>query len=308
MPMLSTSAALFLCAGALATGALVTWIHFRLRIGTDFVALESHRQDVLALRRRYRQRLRAIRDAMLRHKLAEHELRSQLRVAEDHHKTQDKLLAAAQAEAAQLRARIAAFERDQGLLRIERDELAASTQRLRALTVPEPAADTPARAEAAAPVGGSGVSRAELADRNARIHELQCRLRESETRMTELQSSLNTWKYRIAPLALHMKMQRDKLRAADEAPAPASTPDSRPDELQRIRGIGPALAQKLQAQGINRFEQLASMSPAELANLALRAGVAASRPQRDRWALQARKLAGTTTVAEPVPEQRTERA
>ena len=109
--------------------------------------------------------------------------------------------------------------------------------------------------------------------------------------MSELESSLQTWKYRIAPLALHMKMQRDRTRKAaggEEPPAPAAKPSA--DDLKRIRGIGRGLEKKLRAEGVTEIAQLAGMSPAELANLAVRVGVAASRPQRDRWAEQAREL------------------
>ncbi len=340
MLTLSYSAALILGAVTLAAGVLVTWIYFRLHIGTDFVALEAHRNDLMTLRRRYRRRLRAIRDTLQRHKRAEEDLKTQLRVAQDHQHTLSRLLAAAQAEAVRLRGRvadqdtasaqhstelaeaaaradalarqlqqaqerIAGFERDHGLLRIERDELAASTQRLRALTAPEPATDAGARSETLEPVAGAGASRAELADRNARIHQLQCQLRESTTRMTELQSSLNTWKYRIAPLALHMKMQRDKARRGAQPAAAARSAAVRPDDLQRIRGISRGLEKKLRAEGINHYPQLAAMAPAELANLAVRMGVAASRPQRERWAAQARELAAGEAAA-PAVEQRPE--
>lgn len=304
MPMLPLSTALLLGAGALAAGALGCWAWFCLRIGTEFVPVDAHRQELMSLRRRYRRRLRALRDSLVQHKLAAEDLRGELRVAESHQQTQDKLLAAARAESADLhqrlaaqeaaaaraeglareledaRGRIADFERDHGLLRIERDELAARTQRLRALAPAGPAAAP------AGPVPDKGPSRTDLADRNARIHELECQLRESESRLAELQSSLNTWKYRIAPLALHMQRQRDRKRRPPEPAAAAPA-----DDLQRIRGIGRGLQRKLRAAGIARFEQLAGLSPAELANLALQLGVAASRPQRERWAEQARDLA-----------------
>ena len=336
MPTLSYSAALMLCAGALAAGLLASWAWFHLHVGTNYVSADAHRAELLALRQRYRRRLRAMRDSMLRYKLGEDELKSRLRVAADHQAVQDKLLAAAQAEvtslhdrvtaqhaamdqqatelthsntrsrelASELQAaqeRIAGFQQDHGLLRIERDELVARTQRLRALQAPDAA-----NPGTASPVPATGVSRAQLADRNARIHELECQLRESESRMTELQSSLNTWKYRIAPLTLHMKMQRDKSRQRQEASRLAKRPDAPADNLQRIRGIGRALEKKLRAGGVNRFVELAALSPAELANLAVQIGVAASRPQRERWAEQARELTADMPPEMASTEQRIE--
>jgi predicted flap endonuclease-1-like 5' DNA nuclease len=328
MPTPTYTTAILICLGALAMGLLIGWAHFRLRTAADFILRATHREELVAMRQRYRRRLRAVRDGMLRHKVNEEHLRSELRVAADHNATHARLMSAAQAEISMLRdrigtlngelnarehsigelrareqslagvlreavERIAAFERDHGLLRIERDELVARTERLRAISLPDPAAlESPVDDAPAAP--GANAPRAELADRDARIHELQCELRESEARMTELESSLNTWKYRIAPLALHMKIQRDRARQAQSANAAASggrvADAGGADDLQRIHGIGRALEKKLGAEGISRIAQLAGMSPAELANLAVRVGVAASRPQRDRWAEQARTL------------------
>ncbi len=320
MPTPTFSAVLLIAAGALAVGFLIAWVHFRLRTGAQFVPLAGHRAELLAMRRLYRQRLRAMRDLVARHKSAEQELRSQLRVAESHQGAQGRLLAASQAEISVLRERIRLLgaaveerdadlaglrarerelagqldearakitdsERDHGLLRIERDELVARTQRLRALSMPD---SEPAPAQAAPP-GSPVAPRAELADRDARIHELECQLRDRESRLAELETSLNTWKYRIAPLALHTKRQRERARDAARAAA-IPAPDPPADDLKRIRGIGRGLEKKLHAEGVNRIEQLAGMSPAELANLAVRIGVAASRPQRDRWAEQAREL------------------
>lgn len=287
MPTPTYTAVLLLSVGALVAGFLISLVRFRLRTRAEFVPLAAHREELVTMRRRYRRRLRGIRDLVQRHKLNEDQLRSELRAAESHHATQAELLNAGQAEIATLRERIAIMDaeiRNHGLLRIERDELAAQTQRLRALPMPEP------NAEAPSPAAGT-VSRAELADRNARIHDLECQLRESQSRTSELESSLHTWKYRIAPLALYMKMQRDRARKAANGDAPP-TPAARPhaDDLKRIRGIGRGLEKKLRAEGVTQIAQLAGMSPAELANLAVRVGVAASRPQRDRWAEQAREL------------------
>jgi predicted flap endonuclease-1-like 5' DNA nuclease len=179
--------------------------------------------------------------------------------------------------------RIAGFEHERGLQRIERDELLAQTQRLRAL---------PAAAALAIPAADIGnptavepvtVSRAELSDRNERIHELECQLRQSRSRARELEQDLHTWKFRIAPVALHQRLKHDKARRS------APTPGTRP-ELCRIRGIGRRLAKKLGAEGITQVEQLAAMSPDELAGIAVRLGLAASRPRRDHWAEQARRI------------------
>ncbi|MCC7258514.1 MAG: hypothetical protein IT486_09075 [Gammaproteobacteria bacterium] len=284
--MLPISAALMLCAVALACGVLAAWAFLRVRLGSGFMPMEAHREQLVTLRRRYRRRLRTLRDALVRQKVAGEELREELRVAMAHQSTQQRLLSAAEAESVRLRGELATFERDQGLLRIERDELVARTQRLRALSPPPASTEATARQDDAGSPAPTGVSRTLLAERNARIHELECRLRESDARMGELRSDLDTWKYRIAPLTLHMQRQRERREPA--RPPVVAAP---PDDLQRIRGIGRTLHRKLRDRGIERFQQLAHMGPAELANLAAAVGVAASRPQRDRWAEQARELA-----------------
>jgi predicted flap endonuclease-1-like 5' DNA nuclease len=324
MLSLTYVAAALLALGLVAGGALAAWARFRVRVGTAWVPIAAHRDEVMRLRRRYRQRLRALRDAGARSRAGEADARRELRAAADHHLTQERLLAGARAETealrrrlaevdaactahreeiavlraraasaaaelAEARARIAASEQDHGLLRIERDELAARTERLRALALPAPAE---AGEEAPAP----GAARAELADRDARIHELECALAEREGRVAELESSLATWKYRIAPIALHMERQRErKARAVAAAAAPR-------DDLKRIRGIGRGLEKKLHAAGITGFAQLAALAPAELANLAVRLGLAASRPQRDRWAGQAAALAAPATAGTPAAD------
>ncbi len=333
--MLPITTALLLCAGALATGALAAWALLRMRFGSDFISAEAHRGELATLRRRYRRRQRVLRDALRQLKLTVEELREDLRVATTRHGTQQTLLAAARSEADRLREeltretaaaarqlaelgtataqvamlgrqlteardRIAQHERDQGLQRIEHDELVARTQRLRALSAPASAIEPMPCSENGVAAPAREASRTLLAARNARIHELECQLRENESRLGELQSSLDTWKYRIAPLTLHLQRQREKRngqQAPVAAPPPPATPAVAPDDLQRIRGIGRGLHRKLRDQGIERFQQLAHMGPAELANLATAIGVATSRPQRDRWVEQARALAATAQQA-----------
>jgi predicted flap endonuclease-1-like 5' DNA nuclease len=323
--MLTLPAAVLLCAAALALGLIAGWLHFRRRTAAGFLPLSAHLQEQRLLRRHYRRRLRSLRDAVVRHRLNEEQLRGRLRQAESAHGSHEAQLADLQQEIADLRERsgelerlqreqerlavearrreealaaelarvyetTARFERDHGLLRIERDELAARTQRLRALAVPDRSAAEESPAAAAATVDGA-MTRAEIADRDARIHELECQLRESRSHLHAAQADLQTWKYRIAPLALHMKIQRDKARQAVEA-----QPTVAGDDLRLIRGIGRGLQKKLRAEGVTGIAQIARMTSAELAALSVRVGLAPSRPERDRWAEQARQHCAATGV------------
>jgi predicted flap endonuclease-1-like 5' DNA nuclease len=70
----------------------------------------------------------------------------------------------------------------------------------------------------------------------------------------------------------------------------ASASDS--DDLQRIKGVGPFIAEKLNALGIYTFSQLANMTPEieEEVNVAIE--FFPGRIKRDEWANQARTLLG----------------
>jgi predicted flap endonuclease-1-like 5' DNA nuclease len=332
MLSLRYSTAFLLFAGTLAACFLIGWAYCQIYVTAHFIALDRHRETLGSMRRRYRRRLRSNRDAMLRHRSGEEQLREELRAATarlaDEARQHQEVISEADrlrtqlAEARTTRAgsrdaleqslareralgrqladaleRLNAFERDGALLRIERDELFACTQRLRVLPGAVSAADERA---------GPGVAsdtvriRTELADRDARIHELQCALQDSATRIADLEGEVHRWKYRIAPLALHLKLKREKARqaaAAAQSDPLRPLPEPATDDLRRIRGIGRGLEKKLRAAGIRTLAQIAAMSPAELAHLAVRVGVAASRPVRDRWAEQAQALRRPEPVA-----------
>ncbi len=64
-----------------------------------------------------------------------------------------------------------------------------------------------------------------------------------------------------------------------------------PDDLRRIKGLGPKVAAQLERVGITRFDQLAGLGPDEQAALDARLGAFAGRMARDRWVEQARLLA-----------------
>lgn len=280
MLTLSPAAAVFLAAVVLASGFLAgcAWRQQQLRAGR--LALELHRRAMATLRRRYRRRRLLLRDAR---KAALADCGQALAAAQSRATGLEQALRAA-------RERVAILESDQGLMRIERDELLAHTQRLRALEAPR--TDNPP----AAPGPTDETRRAGLAERSARIHELECRLRESAIRIGELESSLHTWKYRIAPLALHAKLQRE--RAAQARHGSRGTPKGSA-QLRRIHGIGRVIERRLNAAGIRDVGQLAGLSPAEIANLAGRIGVAPTRPAREHWLEQARALLASGPSAAP---------
>jgi predicted flap endonuclease-1-like 5' DNA nuclease len=73
----------------------------------------------------------------------------------------------------------------------------------------------------------------------------------------------------------------------DAHPADPSGP---PDDLQRLKGVGPKLAAQLAESGIIRYGQLARLNPNEIALLDERMGAFRGRIERDRLVEQARYL------------------
>jgi predicted flap endonuclease-1-like 5' DNA nuclease len=85
---------------------------------------------------------------------------------------------------------------------------------------------------------------------------------------------------------------------APAAPKPAATAaPGMPDDLLRLKGVGPKIAAILHEQGVTRFAQIAAWSDADIAAIDARLGNFSGRPKRDNWVDQARLLASGDTSA-----------
>lgn len=81
---------------------------------------------------------------------------------------------------------------------------------------------------------------------------------------------------------------------ASPASLAASEPSSAPsaaDELTRMKGVGPKLAERLNALGITSFDQIATLTPEQAEALDAQLGTFQGRIHRDRWIEQAGFLA-----------------
>ncbi|OYW44894.1 MAG: hypothetical protein B7Z08_10910 [Sphingomonadales bacterium 32-68-7] len=67
--------------------------------------------------------------------------------------------------------------------------------------------------------------------------------------------------------------------------------DGEDDDLTRIKGLGPRIAEQLQALGVTRFAQIAAWNEAEIDRIDAQLGRFAGRIRRDDWPGQARLLA-----------------
>lgn len=72
-----------------------------------------------------------------------------------------------------------------------------------------------------------------------------------------------------------------------EAHPKIASPSGPPDNLQLLKGVGPKLAAQLNANGVTRYDQLASLSDREVELLDERMGAFRGRIARDRLVEQA---------------------
>ena len=69
------------------------------------------------------------------------------------------------------------------------------------------------------------------------------------------------------------------------------TSQGEPDDLQKLKGVGPKLAAMLSAIGLTRFDQIASLSPGQVEAIDAELGAFRGRLKRDRIVEQAHYLA-----------------
>ncbi|WP_148043608.1 hypothetical protein [Paracoccus methylarcula] len=96
------------------------------------------------------------------------------------------------------------------------------------------------------------------------------------------------------------KKQKQGGKPAKSAPGT----QGEPDDLKRIKGIGPKLEKKLRKQGVTRFAQIAEWGEDEMDHFAGVIGRMGSRIRGDDWVGQARILAqgGETEFSKRVEE------
>jgi len=76
----------------------------------------------------------------------------------------------------------------------------------------------------------------------------------------------------------------------EKKPAPPRKPSAAADNLQEIKGIGAVLEKKLNAMGIERFEQIAGWTESDIAEIDEQLNFR-GRIQREKWVEQAQELA-----------------
>ncbi len=77
------------------------------------------------------------------------------------------------------------------------------------------------------------------------------------------------------------------------------TPKKATEDLEQIRGIGPAYARKLHAAGVHTFTQIANWSEADIDDIAAQLKIHAARIRRADWVASARQLLGQPAASPP---------
>jgi predicted flap endonuclease-1-like 5' DNA nuclease len=101
------------------------------------------------------------------------------------------------------------------------------------------------------------------------------------------------------PHAQERLERHDAGAPAASAPAPAQATE--PDDLKRIKGIGPVLEAKLHAADVRHFRQIAAWTDDDIARFEARSTSFRGRVKRDAWIAQAAELARAADSASSPP-------
>lgn len=136
--------------------------------------------------------------------------------------------------------------------------------------------------------------------RDAEATELRVQLSEANARIRELEAASDSAISRVEPV-LDPEVLTDGHDASNDTidteqpPVPESEAAGEHgktlrDDLQQIRGVGPAIEKTLNELGIYRYQQIASMSEYDIDRIARRLKGFHSRIYREDWIGQAREL------------------
>ena len=84
--------------------------------------------------------------------------------------------------------------------------------------------------------------------------------------------------------------QWEALERAEETQAAPPAPGPQPDDLGKLKGVGPKLVALLHALGVNRYAQIAAWTEADIDRIDPQLGPFTGRIRRDNWVEQARLL------------------
>jgi predicted flap endonuclease-1-like 5' DNA nuclease len=115
------------------------------------------------------------------------------------------------------------------------------------------------------------------------VRDLELKVRLRDDLISELKRSLE--EQRKLVLAAEARASSADRRASS-APAPTATPD----DLKRIKGVGPAFERKLHTLGVTSYAHVAAWTVADIDRMAEALGILPQRISRDGWIESAAKL------------------
>ena len=249
--MLNVAFLLACSACALVLGGILGKAYFATRIGAPAENGDSTRTLLEAQRVRYRKRIEALNNVIRRHEETRVQIRDKLAEIEPKYEQRGNALKEAQAQQETVQQENAALlqkvqqlesgqhqaanlEKELGMLRIERDELAARVTRMETeLQDQASAAPVEDESQLARMREIMGELRESLTTSDRRVHDLELQLKDSSERNRELHDKLESWKQRVSPLTRQLKQQKALLKqlrgeqASDRSDHPA-------DDLQAI--------------------------------------------------------------------------
>lgn len=152
--------------------------------------------------------------------------------------------------------------------------------------MPEPASQAPAAARNAAPAAPAETGgRAEMAEAAAPAATKTAKPKtaaKSPAKASAKAPAKKTGKKPAAP--------RKAAKAATRTAPASKGAATKPDDLKRIKGVGPRIEEKLVAAGITRYAQIAEWTKKDVAEWGEKLSFA-GRIEREDWVAQAKKLA-----------------
>jgi predicted flap endonuclease-1-like 5' DNA nuclease len=115
----------------------------------------------------------------------------------------------------------------------------------------------------------------ELEQERTQVQRLRLQIRMRDDRLLELERVVADLRNRLDRAEGQLEQERKHV----------------PDDLKRIRGIGPGFERKLHAAGVKTFAQVAAWTPGDIERMALELSIVPQRILRDGWVERARELA-----------------
>ncbi len=131
-----------------------------------------------------------------------------------------------------------------------------------------------------------------IAELERELEQRDKRLAAFELQITELEGKLAENELQEVDLELPQLDEVGLPAPSGDQPSVTATEDGgdSPDDLKKIKGVGPVLERKLNTLGISRFRQIASWSTGDVQQVAKDLGAFRDRIERDDWVSQAARL------------------